>query len=150
MKWYDTFGILGFDYAGNNPDEAYVVTNLDSDKARIVLYDFKKNAIVKEVFSNPDYDVSSMSRSRKRNYEIDYFAYNGERYVITPVSDFFKSFTKQMEKEFPGKEFYVVDADDDENTFLIVVQSDKLYGTYYQAILAALRLNAAAQRGRYG
>jgi dipeptidyl aminopeptidase/acylaminoacyl peptidase len=132
MKWYDTFGILGFDYAGNNPDEAYVVTNLDSDKARIVLYDFKKNAIVKEVFSNPDYDVSSMSRSRKRNYEIDYFAYNGERYVITPVSDFFKSFTKQMEKEFPGKEFYVVDADDDENTFLIVVQSDKLYGTYYQ------------------
>ncbi len=132
MKWYDTFSIVGFNYAGDNPDEAYVVTNLDSDKARIVLYDFKKNAIVKEVFSNPDYDVSSMSRSRKRNYEIDYFAYNGERYVITPVSDFFKSFTKQMEKEFPGKEFYVVDADDDENTFLIVVQSDKLYGTYYQ------------------
>lgn len=132
MKWYDTFSIVGFNYAGSNPDEAYVVTNLDSDKARIVLYDFKKNVIVKEIFSNPDYDVSSMSRSRKRNYEIDYFAYNGEKYVITPVSDFFKSFTKQMEKEFPGKEFYVVDADDDENTFLIVVQSDKLYGTYYQ------------------
>ncbi|HPX59910.1 MAG TPA: S9 family peptidase [Bacteroidales bacterium] len=132
MKWYDSFGIVGFNYAGKNPDEAYVVTNLDSDKARIVLYDFKKNAIVKEIFSNPDYDVSGMSRSRKRNYEIDYFAYNGEKYVITPVSKFFKSFTKQMEKEFAGKEFYVVDSDDDENTFLIVVQSDKLYGTYYQ------------------
>lgn len=132
MKWYDSFGIAGFNYDGKNPDEAYVVTNLDSDKARIVLYDFKKNSIVKEVFSNPDYDVANMSRSRKRNYEIDYFAYNGEKYVITPVSDFFKSFTKQMEKEFPGKEFYVVDSDDDENTFLIVVQSDKLYGTYYQ------------------
>ncbi len=132
MKWYDTFSIVGFNYAGDNPDEAYVVTNLDSDKARIVLYDFKINAIVKEVFSNTDYDVASMSRSRKRNYEIDYFAHNGEKYVITPVSDFFKSFSKQMEKEFPGKEFYVVDADDDENTFLIVVQSDKLYGTYYQ------------------
>ena len=132
MKWYDSFGIAGFNYDGKNPDEAYVVTNLDSDKARIVLYDFKKNSIVKEVFSNPDYDVANMSRSRKRNYEIDYFAYNGEKYVITPVSDFFKSFTKQMEKEFPGKEFYVVDSDDDENTFLIVVKSDKLYGTYYQ------------------
>jgi len=132
MKWYDSFGILGFNYAGKNPDEAYVITNLDSDKARIVLYDFKKNAIVKEIFSNPDYDVSGMSRSRKRNYEIDYFAYNGEKYVITPASDFFKNFTKLMEKEFTGKEFYVVDSDDDENTFLIVVQSDKLYGTYYQ------------------
>lgn len=132
MKWYDSFSISGFNYAGNNPDEAYVATNLDSDKARIVLYDFKKNAIVKEVFSNPDYDATTMSRSRKRNYEIDYFAYNGEKHVITPVSNFYKNFTKQMEKEFPGKEFYVVGADDDENTFLIVVQSDKLYGTYYQ------------------
>lgn len=132
MKWYDSFNISGFNYAGNNPDEAYVATNLDSDKARIVLYDFKKNAIVKEIFSNPDYDATTISRSRKRNYEIDYFAYNGEKHVITPVSNFYKNFTKQMEKEFPGKEFYVVDADDDENTFLIVVQSDKLYGTYYQ------------------
>lgn len=131
MKWYDSFGISGFNYAGKNPDEAYVITNLDSDKARIVLYDFKKNAIVKEVFSNPDYDATSMSRSRKRNYEIDYFAYNGEKYIITPVSKFYKDFTAQMKKAFPGKEFQIVDSDDDENTFLIVVQSDKLYGTYY-------------------
>ncbi len=132
MKWYDTFSIVGFNYAGSNPDEAYVATNLDSDKARIVLYDFKKNAIVKEVFSNPEYDATMMSRSRKRNYEIDFFAYNGEKHVVIPVSDFFKSFTKQIEKEFPGKEFYMVGADDDENTILIIVQSDKLYGAYYQ------------------
>lgn len=132
MKWYDSFGISGFNYAGKNPDEAYVVTNLDSDKARIVLYDFKKNEIVKEVFSNPDFDATSMSRSRKRNYEIDYFAYEGEKYIIQPVSKFYKKFTKQMEKAFPNKECHIVGSDDDENTFLLMVQSDKLYGTYYQ------------------
>lgn len=131
-KWYDTFGILGFNYASDNKDEAYVVTNLDSDKMRIVLYDFKKNAVIKEVFSNPDYDVSSMSRSRKRNYEVDYFAYTGEKYTIVPVSDFYKDLSARMQKEFGNKEYYVVDSDDDENTFLVMVQSDRLYGTYYQ------------------
>lgn len=132
MKWYDTFAIVGFNYAGKNPDEAYVVTNLDSDKARIVLYDFKKDKIVKEVFSNKEFDATSMSRSRKRNYEIDYFAYEGEKYVIKPKSKFYKKFTKQMKKAFPDKEFYIVDADDDESTLLVLLQSDKLYGTYYQ------------------
>lgn len=132
IKWYDTFSITGFNYTTGNKDEVYVMTNLDSDKIRIVLYDFKKDQIVKEIFSNPDYDVSSMSRSRKRNYEIDYFSYDGEKYTIVPVSKFYKDFSKQMQKEFGNKECYITDYDDDENTFLVLVQSDKLYGTYYQ------------------
>ncbi|MDR2653332.1 MAG: S9 family peptidase [Prevotellaceae bacterium] len=132
MKWDDSFGILAFNYASENKDEAYVVTNLDSDKARIVLYDFKEDKTIKEVFSNPDYDVSNISLSRKRNYEIDYFAYEGEKNVIIPVSAFYTDLNSRMEKEFKGKECYVADFDDDENAFLLMVQSDKLYGTYYQ------------------
>jgi dipeptidyl aminopeptidase/acylaminoacyl peptidase len=132
MKWYDSFGISDFNYAGKNKDEAYVITNLDSDKERIILYDFATNKIVKEIFSNPDYDAASMSRSRKRNYEIDYFAYEGEKSHIIPVSAFYKDFSARMEKAFPGKEFNIIDNDDNENTFLFIVRSDKLYGTYYQ------------------
>ncbi|MCL2290355.1 MAG: S9 family peptidase [Bacteroidetes bacterium] len=132
MRWNDSFWIIGFNYDPGKEDEIYVVTNLDSDKSRIVLYDFKNGRIVKEVFSNADYDVSSMSRSRKRNYEIDYFVYNGEKVTIAPVSAFYKDFHQQMEKNFPNKEFYVTGYDDNENTFLIYVTSDKHYGTYYQ------------------
>ncbi|MDL2247546.1 S9 family peptidase [Bacteroides sp. OttesenSCG-928-J23] len=131
-KWYDTFSILGFNYASANRDEAYVVTNLESDKMQIALYDFKQNKVVKEVFANPDYDVSSMSRSRKRNYEIDYFAYTGQKYTVVPVSSFYKDLTARMQKEFGNKECHIVDSDDDENNFLFIVQSEKLYGTYYQ------------------
>jgi hypothetical protein len=40
--WSDTFSIIRFNDNSKNKDEAYVVTNLDSDKARIVLYDLKK------------------------------------------------------------------------------------------------------------
>lgn len=131
-KWYDTFAVLGFNYSSANKGEAYVLTNLDSDKTRIVLYDFKNNKIVKEIFSNPDYDVSGLSRSRKRDYEVDYYAYTGDKYVIIPVSDFYKDLSARMQAEFGNKECYVADSDDDENHFLILVQSDKLYGTYYQ------------------
>ncbi|MCL1937467.1 MAG: S9 family peptidase [Candidatus Azobacteroides sp.] len=130
--WYENFGIVGFDYSGKNPDWAYVITNVDGDKARIVLYDFKQNKIVEEVFSNPDYDVSDFRRSRKRNYEIDYFGYEGEKNTIVPVSHFYKDFHQRMENEFKGKDFDIAGFDDDENTFLVTVHSDKLYGAYYQ------------------
>ncbi|MDR3226647.1 MAG: S9 family peptidase [Prevotellaceae bacterium] len=131
-NWDVSFGISRFNYTSANKDEAYVVTSLDSDKSRIILYDFKNDKTVKEVFSHPDYDAASMSVSRKRNYEIDYFSYDGEKSVTIPVSNFYKDLHQRMEKEFKGKEFGIVDYDDDENTFLIIVQSDKLYGTYYQ------------------
>lgn len=131
MNWDESFGIIGFDYASGNKDQAFVVTNLDGDKSKIVLYDLKKGEVIKEVFSHPDYDVSNMARSRKRNYEIDYFSYNGEKNVLIPVSKSFKKFDAAAKKIFPNKVVSRIDYDDNEETYLVVVQSDKLYGTYY-------------------
>ncbi|MBF03672.1 MAG: S9 family peptidase [Flavobacterium sp.] len=131
-NWDDTFGIISFNYASKNKDEAYVLTNLDSDKTRIVLYDLATKKIIKEVFSNPTFDVSGLNLSRKRNYEIDNFSYEGEKNEIIPVSKLYKEIYGLMEKEFPNKEAYIVDKDDNETQFLVIVQSDKLYGTYYQ------------------
>ncbi|MDR2622702.1 MAG: S9 family peptidase, partial [Dysgonamonadaceae bacterium] len=131
-NWGERFTYVMFNYASKNKDEAYVVTNLDNDKTRIVLYDFKNNTIVKEVFSNPDYDVSGIGFSQKRNYEIDYFAYEGDKYTMIPVSAVCKDMYRQIEKSLPGKIYQIVSRDKDENTFLIGVQSDKLFGSYYQ------------------
>lgn len=132
MRWDDSFNVISFNYASSNKDEAYVMTNLDSDKARIVLYDLKANKIIKEVFSNPSFDVSGISLSRKRNYEVDYFSYEGEKYNIIPVSETYKALHNLMQNEFKGKEFYITGVDDNETKYLIIVQSDKLYGTYYE------------------
>ena len=128
----ETFGIYSFNYASKNPDEAYVFTNLDSDKARLVLYDLNKNRVIREVYSHADYDVSGMRISKKRSYEVDYYAYEGERYQIEPVSNTYKRIHQLMEKEFSGKDFYIADYDDDENTLLISVSSDRFYGAYYE------------------
>lgn len=131
-KWDDTFSILFFNYASPNPDEAYVITNLHGDKTEVVLYDLKKNEEIKTVAANADYDITNLGASRKRNWELDFYAYEGDKYVVVPISETYKKLDEEVKSTFPDKEYYVVDYDDDEKTFLIVLQSDKLYGTYYQ------------------
>jgi len=131
-NWDDEFSILSFNYASANKDEAYVMTNLNSDKTEIVLYNLKDNKEIKKIYSNAEFDVNGMNLSRKRKWEVDYYAYEGEKYVLVPVSQFYKDLTSRLTKEFKDKKFYIVDKDDNETKFLIVVQSDKLFGTYYQ------------------
>lgn len=131
-NWYDTFGILSFDYANDNPDVAYVLTNLDSDKQRIVLYDFASRRIVKEIFSHPYYDASIIGLSRKRNWEIDYLGFHGEKVEITAVSEYFKQIDLDLKLAFGNYEYSIAGKTDLEDRYLVIVQSDKLYGKYYQ------------------
>lgn len=131
--WSDTFSIIEFNEDSKNKDEAYVVTNLDSDKARIVLYDLKKNAVIKEIYSNPVYDVSSISTAGKnRNYELDYISYEGTKGETVPVSKFYKEIHDKLKAQFGDKEFGIVSSDDNNDKLLVIVGSDKLYGTYYE------------------
>ncbi len=131
--WKDSFNVFRFNDNSKNKDEAYVYTNLDSDKARIVLYDLKKNAVIKEVYSNPVYDAGSVSIAGKnRNYELDYISYSGVKGETIPVSKFYKEIDAQLKKEFGDKEFGIVSSDDNDEKLLVIVSSDKLYGTYYE------------------
>lgn len=131
--WKNTFNIIRFNDNSKNKDEAYVVTNLESDKSKIVLYDLKKNAVIKEVYSNPTFDVSSISVAGKnRNYELDYISYNGIKNETIPVSNFYKEVDTKLKSEFGDKQFYIVSSDDNDSKLLVVVDSDKLYGRYYE------------------
>lgn len=131
LNWKDSFNVISFNYASDNPHEAYVISNLDSDKTKIYLYDLKEGKILKEVFSNDNYDVSGLSLSRYRDYELDYFSYEGDKRVVVPVSDYYKKLHNRITKKFPGYNYSIADVTDDESKYLIYLQSDKLYGTYY-------------------
>ncbi len=131
LNWKDSFGILDFNYATENPDDAYVISNLDNDKAEVVLYDLKEGKILKKVFSNDQYDVQDMHISKKRGYELDYFMYEGEKTEIVPISESYKKLHKKITDKFPNKQYTIADATDDENNILIFIQSDKLYGEYH-------------------
>ncbi|HMC01678.1 MAG TPA: S9 family peptidase [Flavobacteriaceae bacterium] len=131
LNWKDSFSIASFNYASDNPHEAYVASNLDSDKVKIYLYDLKEDKTIKELFSNDDYDVSGIGLSRNRNYELDYFSYQGDKNIVVPVSDYFKKLHNMIVTKFPGYNYSIADKTDDESKYLIFLQSDKLYGTYY-------------------
>lgn len=127
----DTFAISSFNPNTKNPDDAYVISNLEGDKIEIQLYDLKQNKKIKTLFNNDTFDVSSLALSRKRNYEIDYFAYEGERTVIVPVSSTYKKIYDRLQSEFGEKQFFTVGKTDDETQYMVVVTSDKIVGEYY-------------------
>lgn len=130
-NWDDTFSIISFDYASDNPHDAYVLSNLETDKAGIYKYDLAKKEVIEELFTNDQYDAGGASISRHRNWELDYFTYNGEKNQIVPVSKYYKKLHKKLTKRFPNYNFYLSERTDDESQYLIYVTSDKLYGRYY-------------------
>ncbi|MEL6974973.1 MAG: hypothetical protein AAGL29_06200 [Bacteroidota bacterium] len=124
LNWKDSFGILEFNYATENPHDAYVVSNLTNDKAEIILYDLKEDKILSKVFSNDRYDVDDMSTSRKRGYELDFVSYEGEKTEIIPISAHYKKLHDKIVSRFPEKQYIIADATDEEDQLLIFVQSD--------------------------
>lgn len=129
--WKGSFNIIGFDYSKENSQLAYVATNLDRDKEAICLYNLAEKKVEQVMFENSTFDANGMSRSRKRNWEIDYFSYNGEKFHIEPVSDYYKKIHAKFKAQFGNKDFWITDYTDDEDKYLLYVTSDKLYGTYY-------------------
>ena len=127
----ESFGISRFDYASDNPDAAYVISNLETDKIEIQRYDLRANKVLETMYKDDTYDVSGITLSRKRNYEIDYFSHNGEKSVIVPVSDTYKAVQKRLKEDFGDKDFYVVGRTDDESKMMVVVTSDRIIGEYH-------------------
>src|SRR5690625_2337425 len=72
-----------------------------------------------------------MSLYRKRDYEIDYCSYIGEKSVIVPVSETYKKVYARLKKEFGDKQFYTVDRTEEEDKYLVIVTSDKIVAEYY-------------------
>ncbi|MGJ8549706.1 prolyl oligopeptidase family serine peptidase [Winogradskyella wichelsiae] len=130
-NWKDSFSLVAFNYNTPYKHDAYVLTNLESNTSELVLYDLEKKIIIEKIYSNNIFDVGGLSRSKKRNYEVDYYYYTGEKTHVVPVSRYYKKLDKTFKKEFGDKVYSIVDVTDAEDKYLIIVQTDKLYGTYF-------------------
>ena len=131
LSWKDNFYIVGFDYTSENPHDAFVISNLESNTDEIIRYDFAKKAIIEKVYNNDTFDVGGLSRSRKRGYEVDYYYYNGEKYQTIPVSETYKKLHQKFKNQFGDKDFYISNKTDEEDKYLMYVTSDRLYGKYF-------------------
>jgi len=143
-SWKDSFSLMGFDYTSDTPHLAYVATNLESDTTELIRYDLKQRKKKQSLFSHPTYDAGGLSTSRKRNFEIDYFHYTGEKDEVIPVSDTFKGLHNIFTKQFEGYEYGVAGHTDDEDRWMLMVGSDRMYGAYYMYDVKANRFEKVA------
>ncbi|MEO0330632.1 MAG: S9 family peptidase, partial [Bacteroidota bacterium] len=130
-KWKDNFSILKFNYSSDTPHDAYVVSNLENDTQEIILYDLAKHKTIEKIYANDTFDVGGLATSRKRNYEVDYYYYTGEKERIVPVSETYTKLHQKFQQRFPNQQFSITSVTDEEDKYLLYVTSDKLYGTYY-------------------
>ena len=130
-NWKDNFQIIGFDYTTDNPHDAFVLSNLESNTDEIILYNFEQKKTIKKIYSNDTFDVGGMKRSRKRGYEVDYYYFKGEKHQVIPNSETYKALHEKLEKQFGDKNIMITNTTDDEDKYLIHVSSDKLFGVYY-------------------
>ena len=130
-NWKDNFGILKFNYATDNPHDAYVISNLENDTQEILLYDLAQQKTIKKIYANDTFDVAGLKTSRKRNYEVDYYYYTGEKERMVPVSETYNALHQKFQQQFPDQQFAITSVTDEEDKYLLYITSDKLYGTYY-------------------
>lgn len=130
-SWEDTFSLIKFNYGSSNPNDAYVLSNIDDDKDEIILYDFKTKSKLKTLFTNKTYDLESLMLSPINNYEIAYYSYKGEKDNIIPVSKRFKKIFKIIKDKFENYNIKIINTTTDEKKYLLKISSDRLFGKYY-------------------
>ena len=127
--WKDHFEILQFH--PYNLNQAYVKTNIGRDKIAVILYDLRSKKVDSILFEHPDFDASNIKFSKMRGYEIDYYQYIGEKEMIVPVSVTFKTLHQKFEEQFNNYQYKIISRTDNEQKYLLLVSSDRLYGAYY-------------------
>lgn len=120
-------------FMGFTPDdrEVYAATNLGRDKKVLVRMNPSTCEELELLYENPDYDISSISYSRKRKKLLGVYC-SGHK---DPVRHYFdreeEALRERMKAHFPGKRFGVADTDKEETHYLVYVGSDRTRGSYY-------------------
>ncbi len=129
-SWRDEFYIIDFDYNAHHNNIAFVMSNLESDTSEIVRYDFSTKQVTEKIYCHKDFDMSGLSLSRKRGYEVDYYMYVGEKKQIIPVSTTYQKLQARFCAHFGEDEFSIASATDNEDKYLLYVNNDRCYGSY--------------------
>ncbi|MEP7232212.1 MAG: S9 family peptidase [Ginsengibacter sp.] len=126
-SYKDNFNIQFFTFDNKN---IYVSSNIGRDKAAIVEYDLANRKEVREIYSNPDYDVDGLSYSPKRKVITiaNYTSWKGEHHFLDKETE---DEYKKMEDKFKGYEVGIYGNNNAEDKFVVWTGNDKLAAKYY-------------------
>ena len=105
-------------------------SNLGRDKSAAVVFDIKNGKELELLYENPDYDVSSVSYSRKRK-EITSASYTSSKrerhFFDKQTEDLFN----RLENDLGDYEIAITAVNDDEDVYIVRTYSDRSLGAYY-------------------
>lgn len=123
----ESFSPLFFDFDDKN---IYVSSNVGRDKAAIALFDPDSKKEVKFIYENPEVDVESLLRSKKRKV-ITGVAYTTDKTHYYFFDEQRKNLQEKLEARFKGYEVALSGMNRNEDKMLIYVGSDRNLGSYY-------------------
>ncbi len=135
----DTFGVLlttnfkesfvpqAFDAANKN---LYVLSNIGRDKVSLIEYDPATKKELKELYSNPDYDLSGAYYDKKKQV-LASVSWESEKREEHFFDKEWEAIQKGLDNEFKGYETNIVGFDDARTKGIVWVGSDRLPAKYY-------------------
>ncbi len=108
----------------------YAVSNLGRDKTAAIIFDPVTGKEEQVLYENPDYDVDLLvcSRARKVLTAARYTSWKRERYFF---DEEFENMISDLKSKLGDFEFGLVSNNKAEDKYIVVGQSDKIFGTYY-------------------
>ncbi len=105
-------------------------SNLGRDKSAVVEFDIAKGEEIKMLYENPDYDVSNVFFSRKRQVmtSASYTSHKRERYFFDGETE--KLFAR-LKKDLGDYELGISAISDNEDVYIVRTYSDRSLGAYY-------------------
>jgi dipeptidyl aminopeptidase/acylaminoacyl peptidase len=115
----------------NEPNIAYVSSNLGRDKAVIIRFDMKNGKEVGEpLFSHPEVDVESLSYSKKRKV-LTSISYTTDKRQLHFLDEKSEAIYKKIKAQLGDYEVYFTSNNKAEDKFMIRTFSDRSLGAYY-------------------
>ena len=108
----------------------YVASNIGRDKTAIVEYDLAARKEIREIYSNPEYDVDGVNYSPKRKVLQSAFftSWKNEQHFIDKEAE--AEYTKMKDK-FKGYEIAIYGNNNEEDKFIVWTGNDKLHSKFY-------------------
>ncbi len=139
----DSWGPLFFTFDNKN---CYVSSNLNGrDKNAIAEWDIAAKKETKELYANPDYDVSGLDYSKKRQV-LTMITWTGAKQEKMFLDEQTKAMFGKLEAQLPGYEVGIVSNNDDETKYTIWAGNDKVTGKFYFYDQASDKLTLLAER----
>jgi dipeptidyl aminopeptidase/acylaminoacyl peptidase len=123
----EQFSVGSFDKDNKN---MYVLTNIGRDKVTLVEYDPIAKKEVKEIYSNPDYDLSGIFYDRKKQV-LASVHWSGEKSEKHFFDKEWGDINSSLDKRFEGYMTNIVGYDDARSKAIVWVGNDRRPAMYY-------------------